>query len=64
MTIKTAAARKIDRQLMALKIDMALECTNNEFLAMCDRFDDLDEQRKSLAAVEAWAAAYERGMAG
>ena len=64
MTIKTTAARKIDRQLMALKIDMALECTNKEFLAMCDRFDDLDEQRKSLAAVEAWAAAYERGMAG
>ena len=59
-TTKSRDERSLERKLLALQIDMAGECTNEAFLAMCERYDDLDEQRRSIAATRAWEAAYER----
>ena len=57
---KTRTERSLERKLLALQIDMAGECTNEAFLAMCERYDDLDEQLRAIAATRAWEAAYER----
>ena len=35
--------KQIERKLWALEIDMAGESTNAEFVAMCERFDELHE---------------------
>lgn len=43
--------KEIERKILALRIDMAGESTNEEFLAMCDRYlflRELEEMYKDL----------------
>tara|TARA_R100000908_G_scaffold61736_1_gene40101 strand:+ start:57 stop:227 length:171 start_codon:yes stop_codon:yes gene_type:complete len=51
--------KEIERKLLALRIDMAGDSTNSNFLAMCERFDELhqmladfDEFHQMLADLE------------
>jgi hypothetical protein len=40
--------KEIERKILALRIDIAGDSTNSDFLAMCERFDELDEMLKDL----------------
>ena len=43
-TAKSAEERRLERKLLALQIDMAGECTNGAFLAMCQSYDAMHDQ--------------------
>ena len=40
--------KQIERKLAALRIDIAGDSTNSEFLAMCERFDELHQMLADL----------------
>lgn len=40
--------KQIERKLWALEIDMAGESTNVEFVAMCERYDELHQMLTDL----------------
>jgi hypothetical protein len=40
--------KEIERKILALRIDIAGYSTNEEFLAMCERLDELDEMLQDL----------------
>ena len=40
--------KEIERKILALRIDIAGDSTNEEFLAMCERFDELEEMLLDL----------------
>jgi hypothetical protein len=40
--------KEIERKILALRIDIAGDSTNSDFLAMCERFDELDEMLLDL----------------
>jgi hypothetical protein len=40
--------KQIERKLLALQIDMAGESTNAEFVAMCERYDELHQMLTDL----------------
>lgn len=44
--------KQIERKLWALEIDIAGESTNAEFVAMCERFDDLHEMLSAIDHTE------------
>ena len=41
--IETMTRKEIERKISALQIDIAGDSTNEEFLAMCERFDELHQ---------------------
>ena len=49
--------KQLERKLYALEIDMAGDSTNAEFLAMCERFDDLHEMLANLSETTQWTQA-------
>jgi hypothetical protein len=40
--------KEIERKILALRIDIAGDSTNSDFLAMCERLDELDEMLLDL----------------
>ena len=46
--IETMTRKEIERKLRALQIDIAGDSTNSDFLAMCERLDELDEMLQDL----------------
>tara|TARA_R110002124_G_scaffold223830_1_gene389140 strand:- start:143 stop:364 length:222 start_codon:yes stop_codon:yes gene_type:complete len=46
--IETMTRKQIERKISELQIDIAGDSTNSDFLAMCERFDELHQMLDDL----------------